>query len=155
MSGYCSLQASARASWLSARWTWRGGRRRVFVKTRELGFPILTKLGAHAPLHERPAHRRRVRLQLSKFFRVSLRQQIGNSGEQLRHLHQRPLRAPQSLAQSTCERGLICAHHPRAHGAGQVRANLRHTTDARADAIALWIAFVAHKRAGVVNIVFR
>ncbi len=48
------------------------------LERRKLGFPILTKLGAHAALHERPAHSRRVRLQFAELFRVSLGQEIRN-----------------------------------------------------------------------------
>jgi len=65
----------------------RGGGGRFMLEAREAFFPLGTKLGAHAPLHERPAHRRRMRLQFAEFFCVRLRQQVRNGGEQLRHLH--------------------------------------------------------------------
>ena len=57
----------------------------------EFRLPVGAKFRPHAPLHERPAHRRRLALQLGEFGDIFLRQRIGNGGEKLRHLHDRAL----------------------------------------------------------------
>jgi hypothetical protein len=50
---------------------------------------------------------------------------------------------------------LISAHHARADGAGNIRTHARHTADARSDAVTLWVYFVGHAGAIVVNTLFR
>ena len=55
--------------------------------------PSLPQLARHAPAHERPAHGRRIGLQLPQFLGIGRRQRVRNGGEDLRDLHQRPLEA--------------------------------------------------------------
>ncbi|WP_255542701.1 hypothetical protein [Azospirillum sp. INR13] len=68
----------------------RGGGGRV-LETLEARLPAWTKFARHPPLDEGPAHRRRVGLKLRQFLGVFLRQGVGDGGQDLRHLHQRPL----------------------------------------------------------------
>ena len=61
--------------------------------------PIGPQFRRHAPLDEQPAHGRRVGLQMPEFRGVFRRQGVGHGGEELRHLHQRPLDAAERGAQ--------------------------------------------------------
>ena len=77
-------------------------RRRGRRLQRELGEalgPVRPELRHHAPADERLAHRRRVALQLGELGRVLGGQGVGDGGDELRHLHQRPLQAAQRLLQ--------------------------------------------------------
>ncbi len=69
----------------------RGGGRGVAIEPPETALPAWAQLGRHAPLDERPAHRRRVGLELAELGGIFLGQRVGDGGEDLRHLHQRPL----------------------------------------------------------------
>ncbi len=91
MSGYCSLQASALPSSERARCTWpsEAAAAGLCSNSRELVLPAVPKLGHHAPLDERPAHRRRIALQLLQFLDVFGRQQVRNGRHQLGDLHDR------------------------------------------------------------------
>ena len=68
----------------------RGGGRRMMLEALEFLLPAGAELGLHAALDEGPAHRRRLALQLDQLVGVFRRQRVGNGGEQLRHLHDRP-----------------------------------------------------------------
>ncbi len=84
----------------------RGRARRHVLEAAESLFTIRPELARHPPLHEHPAHGRRVRLEVCQLARVFPRQRVGNSGEELRHLHERPLDA--------AERRLEVCRMPRA-----------------------------------------
>ena len=71
----------------------RGGGGRVMLERAELRLPVGAELGAHAALDEGPAHWRRLALQLHQLGSVFRRHRVGNGGEQLRHLHDRPFEA--------------------------------------------------------------
>ena len=73
----------------------RGGGGGLVLERGEPLLPVRTQLGGHPPLDEGPAHRWRVGLELRQLRRVLLGQQIGYGGENLRHLHQRPLEPAQ------------------------------------------------------------
>ena len=73
--------------------TERGGARCISLKATEPPLPALAEFALHAALDKRPAHRRRVRLQLHQLLDIFLGQCVGDRGEQLRHLHQWPLDA--------------------------------------------------------------
>ena len=101
MLGYCSLQASAatvvrgRAVHLAERGGGRGLEREIL----EPALPVRPQLGGHAPPHERPAHGRRLGLQLRELGGVLLGQGLGNRRQQLRDLHQRALQPAQRRPQ--------------------------------------------------------
>ena len=76
----------------------RRPRRDVFEFGEAL-LPIGPQFRRHAPLDEQPAHGRRVGLQMPEFRGVFRRQGVGHGGEELRHLHQRPLDAAERGAQ--------------------------------------------------------
>ena len=67
----------------------RGRGRRLVLEACEAALPVGPKLRRHAPAHERPAHRRRLALKLTKLGGIFGRQRLGNGGEELRHLHDR------------------------------------------------------------------
>ena len=67
----------------------RGGCGGLVLERCELLLPVRPQFGRHAPLHERPAHRRRFALQLLQFLDVFGRQQVRNGCHQLRDLHDR------------------------------------------------------------------
>ena len=77
----------------------RGGGRGLLSEFGETGTPVRPQLGGHAALHEQPAHRRGVGLQLLQLLGIFLGQRVGDGGENLRHLHQRPLQPAQRLLQ--------------------------------------------------------
>jgi hypothetical protein len=83
-----------------------------------------------------------------------LGQEIGDRRKQLSHFHQRPFGAAQGLAQCARKRLLICACYTGGDCAGDIRADRRHTADARSDAISLWIFCVSHRLVGMVNVTF-
>src|SRR3546814_2201904 len=93
----------------------RGGGRRLVLEGLEPRLPAGAELAAHTALHEGPAHRRRVGLELAQFLGVPARQGIGNGGEDLRRLHQRPLEAADRRLQI---RGMPAAVEPKAKVAG-------------------------------------
>ena len=68
----------------------------------ETSAPAGAQFGRHAVLDEGPAHRRRVGLKRTQFFDIFIRQAVGNGGEQLRHLHQRPLKPAERTPQLGC-----------------------------------------------------
>ena len=109
MLGYCSLQASGavvergRPVHLAERGGGRGLEREVL----EPALPVRPQLGGHAPPHERPAHGRRLGLQLRQLAGVFLGQGFGDRRQQLRHLHQRTLQAAQRSPQLLGVAGLI------------------------------------------------
>ena len=72
-----------------------GGERGLLVELRELRLPVGPELGRHAAAHEGPAHGRGVGLQLRQLARIFRRQRVGDGGDELRRLHQRPLEAAQ------------------------------------------------------------
>ena len=126
MSGYCSLAASAAPSCAdrAVHLAQRGGGRRLRLEALEAGRPIRPQLRHHAPAHERRAHGRGLRLQLGQLLRVLGRQRLGDGGQQLRHLHDRPLEAAQRrrqrrriLAVVGIEAEQALARHPRRHRA--------------------------------------
>ena len=69
----------------------RGGARRNSVEIAKPAPPIGPEFARHAPSDKRPAHRRRICLQLHQLVDVFLGERVGDRGEQLRHLHQRAL----------------------------------------------------------------
>ncbi len=71
----------------------RGGARRGMLEAVEAALPLRPQFADHAAAHERPAHRRRVRLQLDQLADIFLGQGVRDRGEELSHLHQRPLDA--------------------------------------------------------------
>src|SRR3546814_15847437 len=93
----------------------RGGGRRLVLEGLEPRLPAGAELAAHTALHEGPAHRRRVGLELAQFLGVLARQGIGNGGEDLRRLHQRPLEAAERRLQV---RGMPAAVEPTAKVTG-------------------------------------
>ena len=68
-------------------------RGRMMLEVGEFLLPVRPELGDHTPLHERPAHRRRLALQLAQLFDIFRRQRIRDGGHELRHLHDRSLEA--------------------------------------------------------------
>ena len=107
----------------------RGRRRGFMLEACELRFPIRSELRRHAPAHERPAHRRRLALELAKLGGIFGRQRFGNGGEQLRHLHDRAFQS----AQRRGERGGILVAlgiEPEQTPSGDAR---RHAADIGAD----------------------
>ena len=95
MSGYCSLQASARPSWPTARCTWpsEAAAAAASSKSRKRLSPVRAELARHAPAHEVRPHRRRLRLQADQLGDVLGRQGAWHGREQLRHLDHRPAQA--------------------------------------------------------------
>ncbi len=77
----------------------RGGARRGSLEIAKPALPIGPEFARHAASDKRPAHRRRVRLQLDQLVDIFLGQRVGDRGEQLRHLHQRPLDAAERRLQ--------------------------------------------------------
>ena len=77
----------------------RGGERRFLVEFGELGLPVRAQFRGHAAAHEGPAHGRRIGLELRQLARIFGRQGVGNGGEQLGGLHQRPLQAAKGCLQ--------------------------------------------------------
>ncbi len=69
--------------------TERGGGGRLVLEFGEFRLPIGTKLRAHSPFDEGPAHRRRFALQLGELGDIFLRQRVRDGGQKLRHLHDR------------------------------------------------------------------
>ncbi len=84
----------------------RGGRRGLMAEARELRLPVGTEFRRHAPPHEGPAHGRGLALQLTELGDIFRRQRLGDGGEQLRHLHDRPLQAAERGGQ---RRGILVA----------------------------------------------
>jgi hypothetical protein len=68
----------------------RGRRRRLMLELLELGLPVGAQFRRHAAFHERPAHRRRIGLELLQFLDIFLGQRVRDGGHDLGHLHQRP-----------------------------------------------------------------
>jgi len=85
--------------------TERSGKRGLLVEAAELALPIWPQLARHAPAHEGPAHGRCVGLELGELAGIFRRQRVGNRGQKLRRLHQRPLQP----AQRTLEVGRVLA----------------------------------------------
>ena len=77
----------------------RGRGRGVELELREPVLPAGAELGGHAPADERPAHGRRLALQLAELGRVLLGQRLGDGREQLGDLHQRALEAAERRLQ--------------------------------------------------------
>ena len=77
----------------------RGRRRRPEVELPEALAPVRPELGGHAPADEGGSHRRRLRLQANEFGGVVGRKRVGDGGEELRHLHQRPLHGAERRGQ--------------------------------------------------------
>ena len=125
MSGYCSLQANSLAIERGGAMnlTERSGGGRMMFEFLEACLPVGAEFGAHAALHESPAHRRRLALQLHQFAGIFGRHRVRNGGEQLRHLHDRTLQA----AERRGERQRIT-------GAVGRRAQKALARDARGDA---------------------
>ena len=69
----------------------RGCRRWLEIKLAEALAPAGAEFRHHPPLDEGRAHRRRLRLQLLQFGGVFRRHDIGDGGDELRHLHDRTL----------------------------------------------------------------
>ena len=67
----------------------RGGGRSLALEACEAALPLGPKLRRHAPAHERPSHRRRLALKLTKLGGIFGGQRLGNGGEELRHFHDR------------------------------------------------------------------
>ena len=77
----------------------RGGRRSLEVERLEAALPVGAQLGSHAAAHERPAHRRRLGLQLRQLRGVLLGQGLRDRREQLRDLHERAFQPAERCAQ--------------------------------------------------------
>ena len=73
----------------------RGGGGRLEVEFGKTFAPVQAKLRDHPAADEARAHRRRLRLQADEFVGVVGRQRVGDGGQDLRHLHQRPLHGAQ------------------------------------------------------------
>ena len=71
----------------------RGGGGRVMLEGLEFLLPVRPELRHHAPLHESPAHRRRLALEFCELGRIFRRQRVRDGGHELRHLHDRALEA--------------------------------------------------------------
>ncbi len=108
----------------------RGGRRRLVLEGGELALPVRPKLRRHAPLHERPAHRRRFALQLLQFLDVFGRQQVRDGRHQLRDLHDRALQPAERRRQF---RGVPAAIERKAQQPARRKA-CRNTAHVGADA---------------------
>jgi uncharacterized membrane protein len=83
----------------------RSGARCCPVKLAKPAAPVGAELAGHAPPDKRPAHCRRVRLQLNQLLNVFFGQCVGDRREQLSHLHQRPFDA----AEHRLELGRVAA----------------------------------------------
>ncbi len=107
----------------------RSRRRRRVLEAGESFLPVGAKLGRHPPLDEGPAHGRRFALQLHQLAGIGRRQRVGNGGEQLRHLHDRPFQA----AERGCEieRVAIVILRAAEHACGRHAG--RHAADIAAD----------------------
>ena len=88
----------------------RRRRCRLRLEALEARGPFRSEFGHHAPAQESRAHGRGLRLQLGKLLRIFRRQCLGNSGQQLRHLHDRPLEAAQSRGQRRRILWIVAAH---------------------------------------------
>ena len=124
------------------------GRRRLEVEGAEPGLPVRTEFRLHPALDEGSAHRRRLGLQLLEFGGIFRRNDVRDGGEQLRHLHDRPLQPSESLRQRC---GIRCAlpfaaHKPRAgHARGDpadIRADAGIACRARGETVCFAIAVV-------------
>ena len=60
--------------------------------------PVRAKLGGHPAAGEEPAHCRCIGLKACQLFCIFGRQRVGNGGQDLRHLHDRPLETAKRLA---------------------------------------------------------
>ncbi len=69
------------------------------VEAAEPGLPVGAQFRRHPPAHEGAGHGRGVGLQLGQFGGELRRQQVGDGGEHLRHLHQRALEPAKRLLQ--------------------------------------------------------
>ena len=69
----------------------RGSGGRLVLELGEFALPARAELRRHAPLHERPAHRRGIALQLLELLDVFGRQQVRDGRHQLGDLHDRAL----------------------------------------------------------------
>ncbi len=107
----------------------RGGRGRLRLEALEALGPVGPQLGHHAPAHEGRAHRRGLRLQLGQLLRVLGGQRLGDGGQELRHLHDRPLEAAQRRRQRRRIRGVVAVEAEQA----LARHARRHRTDVGAD----------------------
>ncbi len=67
----------------------RGGAGRGSFEIAKPALPIRPEFARHAPPDERPAHRRRIRLQLDQLVDIFLRERVRDRRQQLRHFHQR------------------------------------------------------------------
>ena len=100
----------------------RGGGGRVMLEAREPRLPVGAELGHHAPLDERPAHRRGVALQLGELLGIFRRQRVGDGRHQLGDLHDRALEAAERGRELDRAPGavLLAAHQP---GRGDARGD--------------------------------
>ena len=97
--------------------------RRLMLETAVFRLPVGAEFGLHPPLDERPAHRRRIGLQLAEFGGIFRRHRVGDGRDDLRNLHDRTLEPAQRRAQLRRARRLVvaAAKQPR-------RAHLRRET---------------------------
>ena len=123
----------------------RGRRCRLLAEALELRAPIRAKLGGHAAAHERPAHGRRLVLELRQLVGVFGRDRVGDGREQLRDLHERSLEAAQRrgelrrLLLVVLAAEQVAGAHPRRHAAGSA-ADARIALHAAREAVALAVA---------------
>ena len=128
MSGYCSLQASGLAV-LRARpmdLAEGGGGGGVEIEGAEPALPLRPELRLHAALDEGRPHGRRLALQLLQLGGIFRRDEVGDGGEQLRHLHDRPFQAAERLGQHRRVGGIarIAPEEPRSRHARRHPAHI-------------------------------
>src|SRR5215213_8273164 len=124
----------------------RSSRGRRLLKSAELALPAHAEFGGHAPPDETGTHRRRMRLQLAELCGKFRRQEIGNGGQELGNLHQRPLERAESCAEELrflAEIGLV-GHHPSrgepCRGGAKPRSHARIAAQPRAEPVSLSVA---------------
>ena len=103
----------------------RGGAGGGVLEGLEAALPVRAEFALHATAHKRPAHRRRIGLQLDQLADIFFGERLGDRREELRHLHQGALDAAE---RRTKIGGVALAvdRHPQIAFAGEARAESGH-----------------------------
>ena len=103
----------------------RGGAGGGVLEALEAALPVRAEFALHATAHKRPAHRRRIGLQLDQLADIFFRERLGDRREELRHLHQGALDAAERRAKIGGV-ALAVDRHPEIALAGKARAESGH-----------------------------